>query len=191
MGLCPPITDKDGKSNFYLRSLAHTTPAQWYSIRVMGIHTIQKTVSQMLKDAKLDGYFTNHSLRRSSTTCLFQAGVNRKIVKEFTGHRSDAIDKYQITSDTQCEQLSKIISGKNPSETCQISVEPKEDAPEKTNSLEISVKNENSVNKLGCSCIRNNVNLNDTHGPGQLLHDILSGQKYGKAKIKLEIDLTD
>ena len=42
----------------------------------------------MLKDAELDGYFTNHSLKRSSTTCLFQVGVDRKIVKEFTLHTS-------------------------------------------------------------------------------------------------------
>ena len=67
----------------------------------------------MLKSAQLDGYFTNHSLRRSSTTHLFQAGVDRKIIKEFTGHSSDAVDKYQITSNEQCKQLSAIIAGEN------------------------------------------------------------------------------
>ena len=57
------------------------------------------------------GFFSNHSLRRSSTTRLFHAGVDRKLIKEFTGHVSDAVDNYQVTSDAQRQQLSEIISG--------------------------------------------------------------------------------
>ena len=68
---------------------------------------------QMLKSAQLDGYFTNHSLHRTNTTCLFQVGVNRKMIKEFIGHKSDAVDQYQITSDMQRESLSKIIEGES------------------------------------------------------------------------------
>ena len=55
----------------------------------------------MLKNAKLDGFFSNHSLRRSSTTHLFQAGVGIKLVKEFTGHTSDAVDQHPLTSDKE------------------------------------------------------------------------------------------
>ena len=51
----------------------------------------------MLKNANLDGFFTNHSLHRSGTTRLFHAGIDKKIIREFTGHRSDAIDQYQVT----------------------------------------------------------------------------------------------
>ena len=97
MSLVPTVTPKNGKSNFYLQSLDRTSPAQWYSVQPVGKHTLAKTVSRMLKNSKLDGYFTNHSLRRASTTHLFQAGVDRKLIKEFTGHVSDAIDKYQVT----------------------------------------------------------------------------------------------
>ena len=67
----------------------------------MGVNTLRKVVRKLLKSAELDGYFTNHSLRRSGTTRLFQAGVERKIVKEYTGHTSDAVDQYQITSADQ------------------------------------------------------------------------------------------
>ena len=111
MGLWPPVTDQKMKTNFYLRSLTRTTPAQWYSNRVMGIHAIRKTVGELLKHVELDGFFSNHSLRRTSTTRLFNAGVDRKLVKEFTGHTSDAVDQYQITSHEQCEQISKIVNG--------------------------------------------------------------------------------
>ena len=101
LGLCPPVDNEKKRNNMYLRSLTKTTPAQWYSTRVLGINAVKKTVGSLLKDAKLDGYFTNHSLCRSSTTRLFQAGVDHKLVKEFTGHSSDAVDKYQITSHDQ------------------------------------------------------------------------------------------
>ena len=40
---------------------------------------------------------------------LFRAGVDRKLVKECTGHSSDAVDKYQITSEEQREKLCEII----------------------------------------------------------------------------------
>ena len=65
------------------------------------MNTLHKVVGKMLKSAELDGYFTNHSLHRSGTSRLFQAGIDRKIVKEYTGHVSDAVDKYQITSAEQ------------------------------------------------------------------------------------------
>ena len=97
-----------------MRSLTRTTPAQWYSTRVLGINAIKKTVGQLLKNIDGDQFYSNHSLRRSSTTRLFQAGVDRKLVKEFTGHALNAVDKYQITSDAQRESISKIIAGDEP-----------------------------------------------------------------------------
>ena len=99
VSLLPPVNPKTGKSNFYLRGLDRITSAQWYGEQVIGKNTLRKVVSSMLKSANLDGYFTNHSLRRKSATRLFQAGVDRKLVKEFTGHVSDAMDKYQVISD--------------------------------------------------------------------------------------------
>ena len=63
----------------------------------------------MLKNAGLDGYFTNHSLHRTCATRLFQAGQDVKLVKEITGHVSDAVHKYQNTSDEQQMRASNII----------------------------------------------------------------------------------
>ena len=56
-------------------------------------------------------FFTNHSLRRTAATRLFQAGKNTKIIKEVTGHISDAVEKNEITSDTQRMKISEIIQG--------------------------------------------------------------------------------
>ena len=89
------------KPNLYLQSLKKTKPHCWYSTVPVGINSIRKVVGEMLKNAGLDGYFTNHSLRRTCATQLFQAGQDVKLVKEITGHVSDSVYKYQITSDAQ------------------------------------------------------------------------------------------
>ena len=79
----------------------------------MGQHSLSKVVKNLLSSASIDGYFTNHSLRRSGASRLFQANVDRKLVKEATGHSSDAVDAYQITSDAQRQKLSEIIAGQS------------------------------------------------------------------------------
>ena len=78
----------------------------------MGQSTLGKVIKTMLYDARIDGYFTGHSLRRSGTTRLFQAGVDKKIIKEITGHRSDAVDCYSVMSDDQKQRIISIIAQK-------------------------------------------------------------------------------
>ena len=62
------------------------------------------------RKAGVEGFITNHSLRCTGTTQLFQKGVDRKLIKEFIGHVSDAVDAYAITSDEQHEAMSKILT---------------------------------------------------------------------------------
>ena len=92
-----PIQGK--KRNFYVQSLKIPRPSCWYSTTPVGINNIRVIVGDLLKNAGLDGYFTNHSLRRTCATRLFQAGESVKHVKEVMGHVSDAVNKYQETSD--------------------------------------------------------------------------------------------
>ena len=112
------------KPHFYLRSLKFTKPQVWYCETPLGINKVCSVVSDMLKDAGLDGYFMNHSLRYTTATCLFRAGKNVKLIKEITGHVSNAVEKYEITSDQQRMELSSIIQGeevneiKAPSQLC-------------------------------------------------------------------------
>ena len=62
-----------------------------------------------MHDAEFEGYFTNHSARRTGGTHLFRAGVDRKLVKEAMGYHSDAVDKYQVTSHEQRKAMSAIL----------------------------------------------------------------------------------
>ena len=58
---------------------------------VIGKHSISQVAANFLKSGNLNGHFTNHSLRHTSATRLFQTGVDRKLVREFTGHICNAI----------------------------------------------------------------------------------------------------
>ena len=153
VSLCPEI-GKSNKANFYLRSLEKPNPAQWYGDQPVGRNTLAKVVKKLLKSVNLNGYFTNHSLRRMCATRLFQAGVDSKIVREITGHSSDALNKYQITSNVQKANVSDIIKGEETS----VKKEKKKrvlKSPEKvTPSLEILVKNTSPRGKseIECSC---------------------------------------
>ena len=176
MSLCPSVTPKTKKFNFYLQSLEKPSFNQWYGEQVVGLHTLSKTVKELLKSSKLNGFFTNHSLRRTGTTRLFQKGVDRKLVKEFTGHVSDAVDKYQITSDEQRETISKIIRGEKCTEV-----------PKPSRQMEISVQDKSGVSSVGCSCSKQNVQISEISQVGTLINDIVSRRKESKTVIKLEI----
>ena len=45
-------------------------------------------VKNMCKEAKIEGQFTDHSLRATGATELFRNNVPEKAIQEFTGHRS-------------------------------------------------------------------------------------------------------
>ena len=190
MSLCPEVTEKSKKTNFYLRSLEKTNPAQWFGTQPVGKNTLAKTVSKLLKSAKLDGYFTNHSLRRTSGTRLFQAGVDKKIVKEITGHVSDALDKYQVTSMQQKENVSRILNS-NDDDKNEVEVEKiaKMQVKPIVPSLELSVTNNSDKAQmaLNCNCSRQQFQVGNGDQLACMIKELISQRKSGKAKIKLEI----
>ena len=119
------------------------------------------------------------------------------------GYRSDALDKYQITSEAQMANVSKVITGKHidkseifeklkqnvESEVGVTKIEEKEQKVEMKHDIPIvSTVTINGVS--GCSCMKkyngNNANLVD------MTEAIMKGKgPRGKAKIKLEIEITD
>ena len=179
LGLCPKSYHK--KPNFYLQSLRSPTPKQWYGREVMGANKIKEVVKDLLSSAEIDGYFTNHSLRRSGGTRLFQAGVDRKLVKEVTGHRSDAVDCYQITSEEQREKLSTIIA-------CNV----EENIEKSSNNVEKNVDKTREITKIDsesctCKCLKHS---NYKTNIGEIVNEMVERNlKTGKTVIKLEIHI--
>ena len=183
LSLCPKITRR---SNFYLQSLQKPTPSQWYSVQVVGQNTIGKVVKKLMEQAGIEGFFTNHSTRRTGGTRLFRAGVQHKLVKEATGHSSDAIDKYQITSDEQREMMSKVIAGQHVDQVSEVCAPKSVDKVVKSGENDALVTVSESAPTENC----NKVTLKETN-VGDLINSIIESQKSGgKKTIKINIEIT-
>ncbi len=97
---------------FYLQPSRTPTSSCWYSKCPLGHTTLGKTVARLCKSAGIEGYKTNHSLRATATSRLYQSGVDEQLVMERTGHRSlEGVRSYKRTSDAQREALSDILNG--------------------------------------------------------------------------------
>ena len=180
MSLLPEVGPKTKKPNFYLRSLEKINPAQWYGEQVVGRHTLTQVVGRLMKNCDLSYFVSNHSLRRTGATRLLQGGVDRKTVKEFTGHTSDAIDKYQVTSHNERAQISKILNG----EVAHKTTEP---------CLEMSVKDvgNDKVKTCECNCKKQTLKLSETGQLGSVIQGLMDSRKGSKTVIKLEIEFSD
>ena len=79
------------KDLFYVRPLTQkpvTASLPWYAALPVGKNTLSSMMKRMCTAACIEGHKTNHSLRASGTTELFQAQVPEKVIQERTGHRS-------------------------------------------------------------------------------------------------------
>ena len=71
---------------FYLRALLEPNGQIWYYKKAAGRKTLGNVVKNIMKKARFKGYFTNHSLRRSCATRLYDAGIPEQVIQETTGH---------------------------------------------------------------------------------------------------------
>ncbi len=88
---------------------AHT----WYQDRPLGVNAVAKVVNTLMMRAGIPGRFTNHSLRVTAATRMFNAGVEEQVMKERTGHKSDAVHAYKRTSDSVLEQAERAAIGES------------------------------------------------------------------------------
>ena len=144
---------------------------------MIGVHTISKVVSKLMEQVEIEGYFMNHSLRRTGGTRLFRAGVERKLVKEVTGHRSDAVDAYQITGHDQRKQISNILQGSQNSGT----------NPQVAKVETEKIVSESESKSHVCQCGKDQLNeANVTEFVKELLKQT---KDKGKTTIKIEIEI--
>ena len=91
LGHCPADVQ-----SFYLTPLRTQKGEIWYSKVPVGHNTLSQTVGRLCKQAGITGFKTNHSLRVTSATCLFQSGVDQQLIMSHTGHRSvDGVRSYK------------------------------------------------------------------------------------------------
>ena len=121
--------------DFYLRPLARPRGNVWYSSQPIGKNTLTKIVGEMAKKAGIEGKITNHSLRASSASRMYNNNVDEQLICKVTGHRSNAVRSYKRTCDEQHQAISKILYGNEANEvksdvSCEhLAKKPKIDVP--------------------------------------------------------------
>ena len=95
---------------FYLTPLAKPTENCWYSREPVGHNPLGNMVKRLCEKGGISGYKTNHSLRASAATRLFQHGVDEQLIMGVTGHRSvDGVRSYKRVSREQHKEISTLL----------------------------------------------------------------------------------
>jgi len=110
---CFVYRPKDCKTDaLYLRPRKSQSIDCWYCDSPVGVHLLQQTVSKLCAKAGFEGFYTNHSLRATAATRLYNAGMDEQLVSEKTGHRSKSVRGYKRTSEEQLADVSNVLQGK-------------------------------------------------------------------------------
>ncbi len=80
VSLCPPEPKSDA---LYKYSICESKrkPCQWYCDKPLGINAISKCVANLMRQAGKTGKFTNHSLRVTAATRMFEGGLKSNLSK--------------------------------------------------------------------------------------------------------------
>ena len=71
---------------------------------------LQQIVKQMFPDANIEGNFTNHSLRATCATQLFDSRVSEALVQKQTEHKSiESLSLYEPVTNKQRKVVSDFI----------------------------------------------------------------------------------
>ena len=94
---------------FYLQPRKKYFGKSWYLNRPCGVNKLRDIVGSMCQDAGLPGHNTNHSLRWTAATKMYQKDIDEQLIMEVTGHRSTAVRRYKRTSRQQRKAASRCI----------------------------------------------------------------------------------
>ena len=115
MSKCPPDRPLNA---FYLKPLKRPKGDIWYQKVPIGHNILAKMVSRMMKDANIPGHYTNHSLRSTATSRLFNAKVDEQLIMARTGHSSTkGVRSYKRANDQLLQDTSDVLNSvKKPKE---------------------------------------------------------------------------
>ena len=97
---------------FYLQPLPFTPTGSrpWFLEDRVGKVKVKGMVKQMFQEAEIEGKFTNHSLRATGATALFDANVPEAIIQKRSGHSSTkALRMYERMTPQHDLAVSKIL----------------------------------------------------------------------------------
>ena len=83
----------------------------WFKKAAVGHNKLADVVCQLMRSANIKGYFTNHSLRATAVTRLYEAEIDEATIMERTGHRStDGVRAYKRESRKLKEISSNVLN---------------------------------------------------------------------------------
>lgn len=95
---------------FYLQAATGRGAKYWYTTRPIGKNTLSKMVEKFCSTAGVKGRKTNHSLRATCATRLYESGIDEQLIMERTGHASvQGVRCYKRTSDTLIARCSAVL----------------------------------------------------------------------------------
>ncbi|VDI04181.1 Hypothetical predicted protein [Mytilus galloprovincialis] len=107
--------EKNPKHAFYLKPLSKPTGQVWFAAMPVGINMLTQTIARLCKEAGLKGFRSNHSLRATAATRLYEDGQDEQLISEITGHKSNAVREYKRTNTEMKRRAIQTINSK-PSE---------------------------------------------------------------------------
>ena len=94
---------------FYLRPKQNAnSDVPWYECAAVGKHKLNTFMESICLDAGVSKK-TNHSLRATGTTALFNAGVPEKNIRDVTAHRSNSLHLYERPTEQQMKEVSGVL----------------------------------------------------------------------------------
>ena len=123
-------------------------------------------------------------MHRTGISRLFQVGFDRKVVKEYSGHRSDAIDKYQVTSENQKQQISKVLASEM-SDKCDSKPIPVKD------NIASNDQPKSSYTTKTCTCENKTIQINECGKITEVVNGIVKSRKGKKTVVKIEFEFCD
>ena len=109
-----PRAEIDNDNLFYLSPLPFTPlrELKWYFNDPFSSKLLSNLLKTMTTEAGLEGLgnFTNHSLRATGATLLYDAGIPEGVIQKRTGHKSlDALRCYERTTIGQNLEVSNLL----------------------------------------------------------------------------------
>ena len=113
----------DSENSFYLRALAKPNCNTWYYRKAAGRETLGNVVKSMMVKAGFEGHYTNHSLRRTCATTLYENNIPEQVIQETTGHRSvEGVRSYKTTSSAKKRKVSEVLHGSKSCQECETNI---------------------------------------------------------------------
>lgn len=108
--LCPRASESC--TAFYLQTNPSWSLGDlWYTARPVGKNTLSDYVKKLMQRAGVQGMFSNHSLRATTASRLFDNNVDEQLICEQTGHSGNAVRRYKHSTLQMKESVSAILAG--------------------------------------------------------------------------------